>query len=109
MSPTNPFVLEGEETMRENESRVFSVVWEDFTTISTGGGGVEGFVNGSSDSANLFAGSTDVTGNTLTLPLFTVPAGLGGTNIILEPAMAANSQVYKTGIVIRVLKPGAQR
>ena len=107
--PESPFILEGEEIMREGESRVFSVVWEDFTTISTGGGGVEGFVNGSSDSANLFTGTTAVIGNTLTLPLFEVPVGLGGTNIILEPVMEANSQVYKTGITIRILKPGAQR
>ena len=106
---TTPYVLEGEEIMREGETRVFSVVWEDYTTISTGGGGAEGYVNGSSDSANLFAGSTTVTANTLTLPTFTVPAGLGGTNIIIEPVMSANGQVYKTGITIRVLKPGAAR
>jgi len=107
--PTSPYILEGEEILREGESRVFSVIWEDFTTMSTGGGGAEGYVNGSSDSANLFSGSTTVTGNTLTLPTFTVPAGLGGTNIIIEPVMSANSQVYKTGIVVRVLKPGSER
>ena len=108
----SPFILEGEEVMREGESRVFAIVWEDFTAISTNtaaGGGVEGFVNGSSDSANLFTGTTAVAGNTLTLPLFTVPAGLGGSNIVIEPDMEANGQVYKTGITVRVLKPGAMR
>ena len=105
-----PFVLEGSTTMREGESRVFTIVWEDFTTISTvTGGGAEAYVNGSSDSANVFTGTTSVTGNALTLPLFTVPAGLGGTNIVIEPEMSANSQTYKTGIVIRVLKPGTER
>ena len=107
--PESPFILEGAETMREGESRIFSVVWEDFSTISTGGGGTEGYVNGSSDSANLFTGSTVVSGNTLTLPTFTVPVGSGGTDIVLEPTMSANSQVYKTGIIIRVLKPGSER
>lgn len=107
--PESPFVLEGEEILREGESRIFSVIWDDFTTISTGGGGVEGYVNGSSDSANLFTGTTVVTGNTLTLPKFTIPAGLGGTSIIIEPVMSANSQVYKTGVTIRVLKPGSER
>ena len=106
---TTPFIIEGEEILREGESRVFSVVWEDFTTMSTGGGGAEGYVNGSSDSANLFTGTTNITGNTLTLPTFTVPAGLGGTNIVIEPAMSANSQVYRTGIIVRVLKPGSER
>ena len=111
MGASAPFVLEGEEIMREGESRTFSIVWEDFSTISTGGGGVEGYVNGSSDSANLFqvGASTVVTGNTLTLPKFTVPTGLGGTNIAIEPAMAANTQVYRTGIIVRVLKPGSER
>ena len=104
-----PFVIEGSTTMREGESRVFSVIFDDFTTISTGGGGTEGYINGSSDSASLFTGSTSVTGNTLTLPTFTVPVGSGGTNIVLEPTMSADSQVYKTGIVIYILKPGTER
>ena len=106
---TSPFIIEGEEILREGDSRVFSIEWEDFTTMSTGGGGAEGFINGSTDSANLFTGTTSVTGNTLTLPTFTVPAGSGGSNIVIEPVMSANSQVYKTGIVIRVLKPGVER
>ena len=109
MGATAPYVLEGEEIMREGESRIFAIIWDDFTTISTGGGGAEGYVNGSSDSANLFTGTTVVTGNTLTLPKFTVPTGLGGTNIVIEPAMSANTQVYRTGIVVRILKPGAER
>jgi len=105
---SSPFILEGEEIMREGESRIFSVVWEDFSTISTGGGGVEGYINGSSQSTALFSGSTTVTGNTLTLPTFTVPAGSGGSNIIIEPVMSADGQTYKTGIVIRVLKTGKE-
>ena len=103
--------------MREGESRVFAVVWEDFTTVnastSSGAGqssvSVEGYINGSSDTGNLFSGSPTAAGNTLTLPTFAVPVGTGGTIIVLEPHMESNSQIYKSGIVINVLKPGSAR
>ena len=109
----SPYVLEGEVIMREGESRVFSVVWDDFDSISSastgGAGGTEAYINGSTDSANILAGSTTFTGNVQTLPAFTVPAGTGGVTIVLEPSMRANSQDYATGIVVRILKPGAPR
>jgi len=109
----SPYVLEGEVILREGESRVFSVVWEDFDSISSastgGAGGTEAYINGSTDSANLLAGSTVYTGNTMTLPTLTVPVGSGGVTIVLEPSMRANSQDYVTGIVCRILKPGAAR
>ena len=108
----SPDILEGEIIMREGESRVFSIVWEDFDTISsasTGGtGGTEAYVNGSTQSG-ILTGSTTFTANVQTLPTFTVPAGTGGVTIVIEPSMRANSQDYVTGIVIRVLKPGAPR
>lgn len=108
----SPYVLEGEIIMREGESRVFSVVWEDFDTISSastgGAGGTEAYVNGSTQSG-ILTGSTTFTANVQTLPTFTVPAGTGGVTIVIEPSMRANSQDYVTGIVVRVLKPGAAR
>lgn len=114
---SGPFVIDGSTTMREGESRIFSVIWEDFTSVnaSTSSGAaqssisVEGYVNGSSDTANLFAGAPTAAGNTLTLPTLTIPAGLGGTQVVVEPHMESNSQIYKTGIVISILKPGASR
>jgi hypothetical protein len=102
-----PWVLEGEETVREGDTRIPSVVWEDFDTVSTAG--TEAYVNGSSDSANLLSGSTTATGNTLTLPTITFPSGSGGITIVVEPAVSANSQTWKTGIIYRVLKPGSAR
>ena len=113
----SPYVLEGEVIMRELEQRVFSVVWEDFDTISsatTGGlGGTEAYVNGSTQSATVLSGSTVFTGNTQTLPTVTIPAGTGGVTIVIEATMNSASgqggQDYATGIVIRVLKPGAPR
>ena len=108
----SPYVLEGEIIMREGESRVFSVVWEDFDTISsasTGGtGGTEAYVNGSTQSG-ILTGSTTFTANVQTLPTITIPIGTGGVSIVIEPSMRSNSQDYVTGIVIRVLKPGASR
>ena len=103
----DPYVLEGENIVREGESRTPAVVWEDFGAISTGG--TEAYINGSSDSANLLSGSTVATGNTLTLPKITFPAGSGGVTIVVEPGVNANSQLWKTGIVYRVIKPGTQR
>ena len=105
--PEGPFILEGEEILREGESRKFSVIWDDFTTISTAG--CETYQNRSSQSASMLSGSSAVSGNVTILPLFTVPAGSGGTTIIVEAAMSANSQAYKTGIVCRIMKPGAER
>jgi len=114
---SGPFVIEGSTIMREGESRDFTVIWQDFTAISASTSSaanlsslsVEGYVNGSSQTASLFSGSPAVSGNTLTLPTFTVPQGTGGTIIILEAHMKSSSQLYKTGIIIDVLKPGAER
>ena len=101
------FILESEQIVREGESRSPAVVWEDFTTVSTGG--VEVFVNGSSETASYVSGSSIVTANVQTLPLVSFPAGSGGLTVVVEPSVQANSQRWKTGIIYRVLKPGAQR
>jgi hypothetical protein len=101
-----PFVLEGEQVLREGETRSFAVVWDDFTTISTAGTAV--YVGGSDQSA-LISGTTVVTDNVQTLPLLTVPSGSGGTVIVIEPSVKIGStQVYKTGIVCHILKPGSE-
>ena len=108
----SPFVLEGNQILREGETRVFSVVWDDFATISRAG--VEAFVNGSTQSTGTdgvlssAGGSSVFSGNVQTLPALTVPAGSGGVAIVLEPAMVSGSQTYKTGIVCIILKPGEE-
>lgn len=102
-----PWVLEGEEIMREGERRIPSVVWEDFATLTTAG--VEMYINGSSVSATWLSGSSAVVGNVQTCPTITVPTGAGGLTAVLEAAVIANSQTWKTGVIYRILKPGAQR
>jgi len=104
---SEPWVLEGEVTVREGDSRSPAVVFEDFATITTGG--TEVFVNGSTQTATYVTGSTVATNNVLSLPLITFPVGVGGLTIVVEPRVGANSQNWKTGLVYRVLKPGAQR
>ena len=104
---SEPFVIEGEETLREGESRTPAVVFEDFGTVSTGG--TEVYVNGSSQSATYLTGSTVASANVLTLPLITIPSGVGGLTVVVEVRVVANSQNWKTGIVYRILKPGSQR
>lgn len=107
MPGETPFILEGEQIVREGDSRIPSVVWEDFATVTTGG--TEAFVNGSTDSATYLTGTTLVSANVQTCPTITFPAGSGGLTIVLEPSVAANSQQWVTGIIYRVLKPGAAR
>src|SRR3990167_2052327 len=104
---SEPFVIEGEETLREGESRMPAVVFEDFGTVATGG--TEVYVNSSSQSAAYLTGSTVASANVLTLPLITIPVGVGGLTVVVETRVVANSQNWKTGIVYRILKPGSQR
>ena len=101
------FVLEGEGAVREGETRTPAVVWEDFASVTTGGTQV--FVNGSSVEGTYLTGSTVASGNTITLPLITFPAGSGGLTVAVESHVVANSQNWKTGIIYRVMKPGAVR
>lgn len=101
------FILESEQTVRESESRSPAVVWEDFSTVSTGG--VEVYVNGSTQTAAYVSGSSVVTANVQTLPLLTFPTGSGGLTVVVEPSVNANGQRWKTGIIFRVLKPGSAR
>jgi len=101
------WVLEGEQIVRELETKSPAVVWDDFTTVSTGG--VQVFVNGSSVEGTYLTGSSVVTANVQTLPLITFPTGSGGLTVVIEPSVNANSQRWKTGIIYRVLKPGAAR
>ena len=104
---SEPYVIEGEETLREGESRTPSVTFEDFASISTGG--LEIYINGSTQTATYVTGSTIASANVLTLPLITIPTGVGGLTVIAEPRVSANGQFWKTGIVYRILKPGSQR
>lgn len=101
-----PFCLEGEQILREGESRVYSIVWSQFSTMSTAG--VEIFTNGSSDSAAILSGTSAVAGNVQQLPTITVPTGYGGLTLVAEATVAVAGSTYATGIVIRVLKPGQE-
>ena len=101
------FVLEGEQTVRETDSRNPAIVWEDFGTLTTRGHEV--YVNGSSAGGTYLSGSTTIVGNTVTAPLITFPAGSGGLTVVLESSATANSQAWSAAIVYRVLKPGASR
>ena len=101
-----PFVLEGEIIAREGESRIFSVVWPQFSTMSTAG--VEAFVNGSSDSAAILSGTSAVAGNVQQWPTITVPVGYGGLSIVVEGTVSVAGSTYATAAVIRVLKPGSE-
>ena len=101
------FVLEGEVSVHEEESRRPAVVWEDFASVSTRGTKV--YVNGSTVETAYLTGSTTATGTTITLPLVTFPAGSGGLTVVVQSRVTANSQAWASAIVYRVYKAGAAR
>ena len=71
MTQETPFILEGDQIMREGESRAFALTWSQFSTLSTAG--CEAYVSGSTDSASILSGSSSVTANVQTIPLNTPP------------------------------------
>ena len=101
------FVLEGDEQIREGESRPIAVTFPQFTTMSTGG--TEVFVNGSTVSVDYLTGSTSIVGNVLTAGTITIPSGQGGLAAVVEAGITVGGNKYKAGIVYRVLRPGSQR
>ena len=101
------FVLEGEVSVHEGESRTPAVVWEDFASVSTRG--TEVYVNGSTAAGTYLTGSSVASGNTVTLPLITFPAGSGGLTVVVQSRVTANSQAWATNLVYRVYKTGASR
>ena len=101
------FVLEGDESIREGESRPVVVSFPQFSTMSTGG--TEVFVNGSTVTADYMTGSTVITGNVLSAGTITVPSGQGGLAAVVEAGVNVDAHKYKAGIVFRVLRPGTQR
>jgi hypothetical protein len=107
MAQETPFILEGNQLIREGESRSYALNWTQFNYETLTTGGVEAYVNGSTDSAALLSGSSGITGNVQTLPIITIPVGYGGLTIVVEPSMVSGGLLYKTGIILHVLKPGA--
>ena len=103
---TENFVLEGDEQIREGESRPVVVAFPQFSTMSTGG--TEVYVNGSTVTTDYMTGSTVITGNVLSAGTITVPSGQGGLAAVVEAAVSVDAHKYKAGIVFRVLRPGSQ-
>ncbi len=98
------YVLEGEQLLREGEIAIYTIGWPEYDSVSSAA--VTAFVGGSTAETVYFAGSDTVSGNISTLPVLTVPAGQGGNTLIVEPTVIVGSETRKTGIVIRILKPG---
>ena len=98
------YVLEGEQLLREGEVAVYTIAWPEYDSISSAA--VAAFVGGSTVETVYFAGSDTVTGNVSTLPTLTVPAGQGGNTLVVEPTVVVGSETRKTGIIIRIVKPG---
>src|SRR3972149_3111743 len=104
---SDAFVLEGDESIGEGESRPVVVSFPQFSTMSTGG--TEVFVNGSTATADYMSGSTVITGNVLSAGTITIPSGQGGLAAVVEADITVDAHVYRTRIVYRVLRPGSQR
>ena len=100
------YVLEGEQLLREGEVVVYTVAWPELDNVSSAA--VVAFVGGSTAESVYFSGSDTVSGNISTLPILTVPAGTGGNTLVVEPTVIVGSETRKTGIIIRILKPGEE-
>lgn len=99
------FVLEGEEEIREGESRPIVISFPQFSTMSTAGTHV--LINGSTADTDYLTGSTTITGNVLSAGTITIPAGQGGLAAVVEAGVSVDGHVYKAGSVFRILRPGA--
>ena len=99
------WVLEGPRVMREAESVTYTVTWKGATTLATPTAVV--YKNGSDvSSAVMPSGSNSVSGTTQTLKPITIPAGYGGSTIVVEIACVVDGNTEKRGLQIKCLKPG---
>ena len=104
---TEAFILEGEEQIREGESRPVAITFPQFSTMSTGG--TEVFVNGSTATTDFMSGSTSIVGNVVTAGVVTIPGGTGGLTAVVEVGVTIGGNKYKSGVVYRILRPGSAR
>lgn len=105
MANEEMYVIEGAKAAREGEILPFSVVWTGFTTVSSGL--TTAYRDGIDVSATLLTGSEATSGNVQTLRLCTIPAGYGGSEVVLEARVdVTGGGRFTTGLVVRILKPG---
>jgi hypothetical protein len=101
----NPYVLEGKMVVREGDVLAHTLSWPFWSSVSTAGTNV--YLNGSSQSAGTWLGGTSVvSGNVTTLSSLTIPAGLGGSTVVIEVGGTNGGETRKMGIIHIILKPG---
>jgi len=106
MADNTLWVLEGPQTMREGETVTYSLTWLGGTNLSTPSAIV--YKNGTVvTTAVMPSGSHSVSGNVQTLKPVTIPAGYGGSTIVVEASCIVDGNTEKRGIQIKCLKPGA--
>jgi len=106
MADQETWVLEGPKVMREGETVTYSINWNGATTIATPGAVV--YKNSSDVSAAVMpSGSHSVSGTMQTLKPVTIPAGYGGSTIVVEAFCTVDGNTEKRGLQIKCLKPGA--
>ena len=99
------YVIEGARAAREGEILPYSATWTGFTTVSSGV--TTAYRDGVDVSANVLSGSEVTSGNVHSLRLFTVPAGYGGSEVVLEARVDVSGGArLTTAVVVRILKPG---
>ena len=100
------YVIEGPGAVREGEILNYAVVWSGAQTVSSGI--TSAYRNGSDVSATVLSGSDTITGQTQVLKVLTVPAGYGGSRIVLEVLAVVDGNTIKVGRTLKVLKAGEE-
>jgi len=98
------WVRESPRYVREGETRRYTLIWENVTTLSSPSDEV--YANGSSQ--GVLTGSATVSGNTMQTRTLTVPAGAGGLTYVWEFSVTADGITRKEGFQLEVLKPGQE-
>ena len=100
------YVIEGSRAAREGEILPYSVTWAGFTSVSSAL--TTAYRDGVDVSAAVLTGSEVTSGNVQSLRLFTVPAGYGGSEVVLEARVDVSGGArLTTAVVVRILKPGS--
>jgi len=101
------WVLEGPQPAREGEILLASIAYSGFTAVSSGA--TTAYKNHVDVSTGVLTGTDTTTGNVHNLKTFTVPAGYGGSKVVLESKVDVEGGAsIKCGIEFRILKPGQE-
>ena len=100
------FVSEGRQVVREGEAILYHIIWAEFAII--GSTVTTAYRRGTDVSSAVLGGSEASDGNVQTARLITVPAGYGGSTLVIELTALSGGETRKTAMVLDVLAAGQE-